>query len=271
MTNPLFDLRLLPSADVRALRFVLCDVDDTLTHDGRLPAATFAALERLHEAGLKVVPVTGGAAGWCDMIARYWPVDAVIGESGAFAFRKHPGRGRIERHYWLTEAQRRENRARLMHLGQDILRQIPEAALAADQAYRECDLAVDHSQEIGPLASADIRRIVTILEQGGAFARVSSIHVNGWFGGYDKHLMALRFLAQVHGLNRTQAQEQALFVGDAPNDAGMFAHFPLSVGVANILPHLPAMSARPTYVTQAQGGHGFAELAEHLLSLSDDG
>ena len=70
----------MPVAVRRAVRAVLLDIDDTLTSDGRLTSAAYDALERLAAAGLRVVPVTGRPAGWCDMIARFWPVDAVVGE-----------------------------------------------------------------------------------------------------------------------------------------------------------------------------------------------
>ncbi|TIP83352.1 MAG: HAD family hydrolase, partial [Mesorhizobium sp.] len=41
------------------MRGVFCDIDDTLTTEGRLPADAYRALERLHEAGLVVAPITG--------------------------------------------------------------------------------------------------------------------------------------------------------------------------------------------------------------------
>jgi hypothetical protein len=34
----------------------------------------------------QVVPVTGRPAGWCEMIARMWPVLGVVGENGALYF-----------------------------------------------------------------------------------------------------------------------------------------------------------------------------------------
>jgi hypothetical protein len=58
------------------LRGVLLDIDGTITTAGRLGAAAYDALERLQSAGLWVIPVTGRPAGWCDTIARFWPVDA---------------------------------------------------------------------------------------------------------------------------------------------------------------------------------------------------
>ena len=76
-----------PEGERRRVRGLLCDIDDTLSTAGRLSAEAYGALERLKEAGLLVVPVTGRPAGWCDHIARMWPVDAVVGENGAFYFR----------------------------------------------------------------------------------------------------------------------------------------------------------------------------------------
>ena len=75
-----------PAAARRQIKAVLCDIDDTLTWQGRLPAAAYMALEGLRQSGLVVVPVTGRPAGWCDHIARMWPVNAVVGENGAFYF-----------------------------------------------------------------------------------------------------------------------------------------------------------------------------------------
>src|SRR6202162_2727853 len=76
-----------PAAERSGIRFVLTDIDDTLTTDGRLPAAAYGALEQLAARGYRVIPVTGRPAGWCDLIARFWPGEAVIGEDGAVYFR----------------------------------------------------------------------------------------------------------------------------------------------------------------------------------------
>ena len=87
------------AAERRKVRAVLTDIDDTLTESGRLPAIAYQALENLHEAGLIVIPVTGRPAGWCDMIARQWPVDGVVGENGAFYFRYEQSASRMIRKY----------------------------------------------------------------------------------------------------------------------------------------------------------------------------
>jgi len=76
----------LAELDRSGVGAVLLDIDDTLTTDGKLTAGAYTALERLHRARIRVVPVTGRPAGWCDHIARMWPIDAVVGENGAFYF-----------------------------------------------------------------------------------------------------------------------------------------------------------------------------------------
>ena len=61
-----------PAAARAGIRFVLTDIDDTLTTDGRLTAAAYGALERFAARGYRVIPVTGRPAGWCDLIARFY-------------------------------------------------------------------------------------------------------------------------------------------------------------------------------------------------------
>jgi HAD superfamily hydrolase (TIGR01484 family) len=256
-----------PTAALRQIRAVLCDIDDTLTDDGRLTAHAYGALERLHAAGLKVIPVTGRPAGWCDLIARLWPVDAVVGENGAFYFAYRRDLRRMLRCYWKTPHERADDRRRLDALGAKILTKVPGAAIAADQAYREADLAIDWREDVAPLPAEAVARIVLLFGAAGARAKVSSIHVNGWFGDYDKLAMSLRLLRELFDLDADAAAAQVLFVGDSPNDAPMFAYFPNSVGVANVRDFEGRLAAEPAWVTEARGGAGFAELAERLLEL----
>ncbi len=255
-----------PAGVRRRLRFVLTDIDDTLTLDGRMPSAAFAAMERLGEAGLAVVPVTGRPAGWCDHIARMWPVVGVVGENGAFYFRYDQGARTMARRYWKCAADRAADRRRLADLGARILAAVPGAAISADQGYREADLAIDHCEDCAPLSEREIGRIVELFEAAGATAKVSSIHVSGWFGDYDKLAMTGVMLAEVFGVDADAARETAVFVGDSPNDAPMFANFPHSVGVANVRDFAGRLDAEPTWVTEARGGRGFVELADALIA-----
>ena len=164
------------------IRIVLADIDDTLTSEGRLPAASYAALEALKRSGLAVAPVTGRPAGWCDMIARFWPVDGVIGENGAMYFAYDAAAKRMRRVYAASTEERSANRAKLDTIRARVLAEVPGAAVSADQPYREADLAIDFCEDVAPLTAAEVDRIKAIFEAEGAVAKISSIHVNGWFG-----------------------------------------------------------------------------------------
>jgi HAD superfamily hydrolase (TIGR01484 family) len=263
---PMRPLAEMPESVRRGIRFVLLDFDDTLTTDGRLTAAAYAALERLSQRGLRVIPVTGRPAGWCDMIARFWPVDAVIGENGAFWFRYDRNARKMARCFWLSDDERAAARRRLDRFAQDILTAVPGARVAADQSYRVADLAIDYREDTGPLLAEDVDRIVAITRGAGAVAKVSSIHVNCWFGDWDKLAMTRRLFAEHYGIDLEGRREMVAFIGDSPNDEPMFAYFPNSVAVANIRPFVPQLRSLPAYVTGAEAGAGFVEFAEALLS-----
>ena len=254
-------LRLMPREALRAIAVVLTDIDDTLTLYGRLPAAAFAAVERLHKAGVAVVPVTGRPAGWCDHIARMWPVEGIVGENGAFYFRYDEAAKKMVRVYAQPAEERRRNRARLETIARHVLARFPGTAIAADQAYRETDVAIDFREDVPPLPLAAAEAIREVFEMEGATAKVSSIHVNAWFGEHDKLTMTRRFLAEILRLDANRAGERIAFVGDSPNDMPMFGFFHNSIGVANVTKFRAIMPQMPRYVTQAEGGAGFAEFA----------
>lgn len=245
---------------------LFADIDDTLTNDGRLPAVAYDALERLTEAGIAVAPITGRPAGWCDMIARMWPVAGVVGENGAFYFSYDQQTRRMRRSFAIEEAQRAADRERLETVRARILAEVPGAAISADQLYREADLAIDFCEDVKPLADSEVDRIKGIFEQEGAVAKVSSIHVNGWFGAYDKLTTSRRFARDILGVDLDADKSKIVFVGDSPNDSPMFGFFPNACGVANVLAFIDRMEAEPAYVTTGRGGHGFVEVANHILA-----
>ena len=250
----------------RAIRGVLCDIDDTLSTDGRITADAYSAMQRLQQAGLLVIPVTGRPAGWCDHIARMWPVDGVVGENGAFYFRYDAAARRMRRHFVHDAATRTGHRARLARIAQEIIHAVPGAAIAADQHYRETDLAIDFCEDVPSLPRSAIDEIMLRMEKHGLTAKASSIHVNGWFGSYDKLGMTKTLMREAFGVDLDATSEAYVFVGDSPNDAPMFGYFPHAVGVANILDFGDRVDKLPTYVTVKRCGAGFAEFAECLLA-----
>ena len=259
------------ATSLAAVRAVLADIDDTLTTDGRLTATAYGALERLQSAGLLVIPITGRPAGWCDHIARMWPVDAVVGENGAFYFRYDREQRKLIRRFMDGKEQRAAYRQRLKDLARQILAAVPGTALASDQRFRETDLAVDFCEDVQPLSDDAVHRVVEIFQQAGATAKVSSIHINGWFGSYDKLTMTRRLFAEAFSIDLDAEREAFVFVGDSPNDAPMFQFFPNAVGVANVLDFRDRISTLPAYVTQARAGAGFAELADGILAARAPG
>ena len=259
-------LREMPRSDAMRVRGVLTDIDDTLTTDGRLTADAYSALERLERAGLAVVPITGRPAGWCDHIARMWPVAGVVGENGALWMRYDRAAKKLVKRFVVPDAERQKHRARLMRIAARLMAEVPGCALATDQPYRESDLAIDFREDVPPLPREAVDAIVAIMHEEGMTAKVSSIHVNGWFGGYDKLGMTRTFVAEVLGVDLDAERDRFVFAGDSGNDAPMFAFFPLSVGMANVRAFLDRLDTPPAFVTEAEAGSGFVELAEFLLA-----
>ncbi len=264
--RPLFEL---PRAVAAQLHTVFSDIDDTLTTDGRLPPQAYAAMDQLRHAGLRLILITGRPAGWCDHIARMWPVDGVIGENGAFYYWHDNEARKLKCRHLLDATEREAHAAKLAAVRDTILREVPGCAVASDQFCRLYDLAIDFCEDVAPLPNAAIDRIVALMEQAGMTAKVSSIHVNGWFGSYDKLSMAHLMLRERCGLELAQERERCLFVGDSPNDAPMFAYLPHAVGVANVHDMAARMSALPAYVTPSRGGAGFAEVASALVAARE--
>jgi HAD superfamily hydrolase (TIGR01484 family) len=246
-------------------RGIFFDIDDTLTTEGRLTAQAYTAMEALKNANFLVVPITGRPAGWCDHIARMWPVDGVVGENGAFYFYFDHAEKKLKQRFVKTAVERQSDRKRLTMVAERILREVPGCALASDQQYREADIAIDFCEDVPALPVSEIARIKSIMESEGLTAKISSIHVNGWFGGYDKLSTTKLFMQERHGIDLDLHKNEFVFAGDSPNDEPMFAYFPHSVGVANVRKFLDMIEARPTYVTEARCGAGFAELVTALL------
>jgi HAD superfamily hydrolase (TIGR01484 family) len=259
------DERLQPLAnfDARGVRGVFTDLDDTLTTGGRLDPQAFAAMGRLQAAGLRVVPVTGRSAGWCDHFVRMWPVDAVIGETGAFYMFRCGGR--VETVFTPDAAALDAARTRRDSTAAAVLREVPGAALAGDQPFRLVDLAIDIAEAVAPLPPDQVARILALLRAQGMHAQASSVHVNAWFGDFDKGRTARKLLSEHYG-DVEAACDSWVCVGDAPNDASLFEQFRHSVGVANLLERAGQMPVLPAWITRAPTGAGFCELAAHLLA-----
>ena len=250
-----------PAAARANIHGVFTDIDDTLTCDGAIEPAALQALANLKRAGLAVYAITGRPVGWSLPFVHGdapWPVDAIVAENGAVALL--PGGGRL---YLQDAATREANFTHLQQVLARIEREVPSARRATDSPGRETDIAIDHS-EFTHLPEATIAQVVALMQGEGLNATVSSIHINGWIGGHNK-LVGARWILQAHAGRALDAElERWVYVGDSTNDQVMFAHFPHSVGVANVARFALQLTHLPRYVTAGERGLGFAQVAQAL-------
>ncbi|MFO1335343.1 MAG: HAD-IIB family hydrolase [Piscinibacter sp.] len=263
MPQPSRPLADCPDAAFAAVCGVLTDIDDTLTHEGAIEPQALDALAALRAAGLPVIAITGRPAGWSEPFAREWPITAIVAENGAVALFMRGGELQIE--YAQDEATRTHNAQRLAAAARRVLREVPGSTLARDSAGRITDIAIDHS-EFARLDEAAIARVVALMQDEGMNATVSSIHVNGWFGGHDKWSGARWIVQRLLGRELEAERARWVYVGDSTNDQLMFEHFPLSVGVANLMRFAAQLHTWPAWISVGERGRGFAEVAQRLLA-----
>jgi len=249
----------LPLLEIKA---VFSDLDDTLTDQSLLLPSTLSALHHLHEAGLKLVIVSGRPAGWADSLMRLIPLDAVIFENGAGLMWRE--QSRIKTQCMASTSDFADQKKILESVFQKIRSHIPEAKLATDQPYRLFDYAIDFNEEPPFLEAGQIDWIMDFLNNHSQItAKLSSIHINYWVGNHTK-LTACEFWLSEFGSKLGIAKEHVVYTGDSPNDEPLFGFFPLSVGVANVKRFLSKMTLAPKFITPSEGGRGFQELAQLL-------
>ncbi|NOY92343.1 MAG: HAD-IIB family hydrolase [Deltaproteobacteria bacterium] len=250
----------LSDARLAGVEVLVTDVDDTLTREGKLEREAYDALWALREAGVATVLITGRPLGWAEVMARQWPVAMAIGENGAGSiWLDDVG---VNRAYWDSELERADKQRALASLRQEVAEALPNAQVSDDDDARRCDLAWDVAEHarMAPETLAALERM--ILAAGMRFV-VSSVHAHAIPGDWDKARGAQRAIRARLGID--PLGERGCFIGDSPNDAAAFAGFELSVGVANVRPHLPALRGGPGYITREDRGRGFAELAARLV------
>jgi HAD superfamily hydrolase (TIGR01484 family) len=267
------ELQHWPITERHQVTGVFTDIDDTLTTDGAITADALEALRELKAAGFKVVAITGRPVGWSEPFAASWPLDAIVAENGAVALRpEHKKDLRpiqdmdkpLSKLYQQDAATRAANFARMQAVLARIEREMPGVTRATDSPGRETDIAIDHSEFVH-LSEAQIAAVVALMKSEGMHATVSSIHINGWYGGHNKLEGARWIVRQLWQRDLDAEMDRWVYVGDSTNDQLMFKSFANSVGVANIARFVPQLAHLPRYVTQNERGAGFTELARALL------
>ncbi len=250
--------------DAKKIKYILCDIDDTITTEGKLSAQAYASLWNLHDKGYHVIPVTGRPAGWCDMIIRQWPVKAVVGENGAFVYYFDNGQQKNFTHPSVSTG---DVQGKLEAVKQACLKGVAGCRVSKDQFARIYDVAIDFNEDEPYLGFEAAEEIKNICESMGAVAKVSSIHVNTWFGDYNKVDMTRMFFKEVLNLSESDIKEQVMFFGDSPNDEPMFEFFPNATAVANIKPFISSLKNLPKYIADFESGEGFTDCVNYFLNL----
>ena len=245
----------------RPLLGVFSDIDDTLTKHHLVEREAYDAILRARDAGLRVVLVTGRPAGWAEVLASLWPVDAAIAENGGIAYLR---RGvRVERMYY-EAVDPTADAARLADLTADVLRSFPFARKSDDSGLRITDAAFDIG-ETQHLAPDQIAAITGRCKELGARTLVSSVHAHACFHTADKALMSARVANVLWGETAEDVATSYAFIGDSPNDQAAFTFFAASIGVANVSRYLPVLNPPPKFVTPSPNGRGFAEAIDAML------
>jgi HAD superfamily hydrolase (TIGR01484 family) len=271
-----------PVEERRNIIGVFTDIDDTLTTHGAITPDTLQALADLKAAGLHVIPITGRPVGWAESFAKTWPVDALVAENGGVAWVaqenvKNSCQNGMQPAYLLPKVLsktyqnnaliRAENSVKMTKIAALVTSKIQGVEVSKDSAGRETDLAFDYN-EFANLSPEIVQQVVELLQSQGMETSVSSIHIHGCFGHFDKWTGAQWIVRELFQRELAAELDKWVFVGDSGNDQAMFQHFTHSVGVANIrrfesqLPHLPR------YITPSERGAGFAEVVKMLLSAA---
>jgi HAD superfamily hydrolase (TIGR01484 family) len=255
-------LATLPTDEARGLQGLLFDLDDTLLTHGLLARVAYDALWDLHDAGLKLVAVTGRPSGWGEVLARQWPVVGCVTENGAVHVLRE-GTG-VARRDACDEATRRSRRVRLAQLVERVRELVPEARLTDDVDARRSDVTWDVGERM-QLPADRVRIVVQAIHEAGARSTQSSVHLHATYDADDKATGALRFLSQQLGEEAGAAVTRFAFAGDSGNDAPCFAAFRTTFGVANVRDAVSRLSVPPRYVADRAMGDGFADIAAEIL------
>lgn len=238
--------------EAKNIRYVISDVDDTITNGGRLLSEALAALYLIRDTGRKIILLTGGSAGWGDVYIRQWPVEAVVAESGALFLTRQNGSIIYTANPVIDEISQKKRKA--------FLESIPESILSSDQYARLYDIAIDKSK----ISEAEKASIIHNALNMGAYYAESSIHINIWLSNYDKWKGLKSFFEFYYGIKDESFINESMYLGDALNDQPLFKDIPISVGMKSVEDNKEEFAYLPKYIAKDYGGYGIKEVSKVL-------
>lgn len=243
----------LSSINLEKIKYIVSDVDDTITSSSRLLSTTLNKMEEAEKKGYRIILVSGGSAGWCEVYLRQWPVYRVIAESGALLIYKDEcDQVKYLKNPAITDEDIKK-RAKLLSM-------IEKEYLSSDQYARVFDIAVD----LKNTPKEKLEEIKELADEMGAHYASSSIHLNIWFGDYSKVNGLIAFFKR-EGIDEARLKEESIYLGDAKNDEEAFSFFSLSIGMKSVEDNRESFDVLPTYISNFYGGKGFEEVISLLL------
>jgi HAD superfamily hydrolase (TIGR01484 family) len=252
--NPLSQA--LTAHNFQSVRLIATDMDGTLTLSGKFTSILLQALEKLNQANIPVLIVTGRSAGWVSAVVNYLPVWGAIAENGGVFFAGDPESATL----LPPIAELAQHRQQLADIFQRLQSKFPQIRETADNAFRMTDWTFD----IAGLAQSDIQHMGKLCQDWGWGFTYSTVQCHIKLIYQEKAIGLLQVLRRYFP---SLTPEQVLTVGDSPNDVSLFnaSQFPLSVGVANVKDYATQLIHQPAYVTTHPEGEGFWELTQTLL------
>lgn len=238
----------------KRIKYVISDVDDTITSNGQLSLFALEALYNLKLKEKNIFLVTGGSYGWGDCYMRQWPVDGVLAESGAVLF------VRDEDDSVQALFNPIINQAEVIKKKTELLKKTEGLPLSSDQPARLFDIAYDKNK----MDENEIKVLKNILSFSGAHYSESSIHINAWFGDYRKLSAVKYFLSKVFKIKEKDLLDKGIYIGDSFNDQELFGYFPLSIGMHSVEEKRNEFKTLPQYITEEGSGVGFYAVANAL-------
>jgi HAD superfamily hydrolase (TIGR01484 family) len=241
-------------AQLAQIQLVATDMDGTLTIDEKFTPELLQAFDRLTQAGIAIVIVTGRSAGWVSAIAHYLPIYGAICENGGLFYC-----GELVE-YLVPIDDVTEHRQRLAAMFKHLQTSFPAIQPASDNAFRLTDWTFD----VTGLSQLDLTKMAQQCESAGWGFTYSTVQCHIKLPTQEKAI-GLHQVLETHFPSITPAQ--VVTVGDSPNDVTLFdrANFPNSVGVANLRPYLDQIAHHPQFITALSGGKGFGELVDCLV------
>jgi HAD superfamily hydrolase (TIGR01484 family) len=255
--TPLSKIDPTQQTQLAQIKLVATDMDGTLTIDEKFTPELLQAFDRLTQAGIAIVIVTGRSAGWVSAIAHYLPIYGAICENGGLFYSGELGE-LVE--YLVPIADITQHRQRLAMMFQQLQTSFPAIQPASDNAFRLTDWTFD----VTGLSQLDLAKMAQECESAGWGFTYSTVQCHIKLPTQEKAI-GLHQVLKTHFPIITPAQ--VVTVGDSPNDVTLFdrANFPNSVGVANLQPYLDQIAHHPQFITALPGGKGFGELVDCLV------